>query len=88
LGKGGKKMDFAERRLNHYFRRALKATTQHRLNEAFWLSYFCLAESSLVDRYWKANTFFQSFFMSMTVQPLALASSKALSSLPTGDLRS
>src|SRR5271168_1283212 len=35
-----------------------------------------------------ANTRFQSFFMSTTVQPSAWAASSALSSLPTEDLRS
>ncbi|MCE3240747.1 MAG: hypothetical protein K0Q83_1254 [Deltaproteobacteria bacterium] len=34
-----------------------------------------------------ANIRFQSFFMSITVQPFALASSRALSSLPMDDVR-
>src|SRR5262249_7511383 len=36
----------------------------------------------------KENTFFQSDFMLMTIQFLAFASSQALSSFPTRDLRS
>lgn len=35
-----------------------------------------------------ANTFFQSRFMSTTVHPFAFASSSALSSRPTGEMRS
>ena len=39
-------------------------------------------------RYWNENTLFQSRAISTTVQPLAAAASRALSSLPTFDCRS
>ena len=46
------------------------------------------AEMSSTAQCSKAKICFQSSFMLTTVQPLALASSRALSSLPTDDLRS
>src|SRR6185369_17167265 len=49
-------------------------------------SYFITFSSR--GAYWSANTRFQSFFMSTTVHFLATASSHALSSFPTCEVRS
>jgi hypothetical protein len=54
-------------------------------------TYSCAGPNYLAFSYFSAengNILFQSFFMSTTVQPFALASSNALSSLPIGDWRS